>query len=370
MTLSQVSSTPPSSPISLLNPIHFHAQSVALSVGSPALAAYSLVITSLNARSVYHRAQPLNDDNKKTAVKALTRLQQVPLELTKGGHLASIPTNEQWKEIVSRLNKRNSWSIATGSSVAWVVIAFIFTLIDSFVSLDNSIDGGYDGHAVGTLWLWSLCLVIGWLWVPTFTSSQLRDAVDHANLKGAEEAAKEAKKARKAAKRTPESPVQEMANVRALTRSMSFQKSPEESVFGVPGIPEEKEDGREESIQETLQGVDPTQQVAPRSSVNPEVNNLLVRKVEFGSLNRDELRLAAMFNYSRMMRYLVLVDDVLRDLGGEVGLSRKSLMLGIVSLVFNRGVLTPACSLREHSPRCSMRCFSPLFSSVERPPPL
>jgi len=157
-----------------------------MSVGSPALAAYSLVLTSLNARLVYRRAaQHIKDGKGAFTAKVLVALQQTALGLTKDDRLlAFIPINDQWgKEISSRLGRGNSWSLATGSSVAWVVVAFLFTLVDSFVSLGNSIDGASEGHADGTLWLWLLCLVIGWLWVPTFTCSELTSAIGNANQK-------------------------------------------------------------------------------------------------------------------------------------------------------------------------------------------
>jgi len=50
-----------------------------------------------------------------------------------------------------------------------------------------------------------------------------------------------------------------------------------------------------------------------QDQMDPETDQLLILK-DLGSLNRDERRLSATFNYSRGMRYLVLVDDVLRAL--------------------------------------------------------
>jgi len=84
--------------------------------------------------------------------RALISLQQVPLELTTNHRLLDFaPINDKWKqEIVERLDRKNSWSLATASSVAWVVAAFIFTLIDSFVSL-NDTSGLSQGHSVCTL---------------------------------------------------------------------------------------------------------------------------------------------------------------------------------------------------------------------------
>jgi hypothetical protein len=404
-------------------------------VGSPALAAYSLVLTALNARLVYRRAQHIKHESKNAVARALISIQQTPLELTRDEHLlALIPINDQWRrEIVDRLNRRNSWSVATGSSVAWVVIAFIFTLIDSFVSLHDSGGGGggSDGLAAGTLWLWLLCLVIGWLWVPTFTCGELKSAIDHANRKAAKKAAKMIKQ--KAIKAYGSA----KTSITRFPRRMPILGGPEEPATDpLPGVREEDGKATAESIQEVAVSIqqqaesklnsipNPTphqstvsfrisesqhghehlsvstnplvnysaassphsadvHSVAAQSSIHPETDRLLISRDEFTSLNRDELRLAATFNYSRVMRYLVLVDDVLRALDkhtrekDEVSVSRKRLILEVVSPILHRTGLSPRLlvslqgmlySLREHSSRCLTRRFLPSSSSVEPPP--
>lgn len=162
-----------------------------MSIGSPALAAYSLMITSYNTRMVYKRTNLTQYKKRADVAKALVVLQQTPLSLTTDTHLLeSLSVDSQWrKEILERLGNRNAWSLAAGFSVAWVVIAFGFTLIDSFVSFGNPDNSGSEGLAVGTLWLWLLCLVIGWLWVPIFSSNEVEAALNHANNKSVSAAA-------------------------------------------------------------------------------------------------------------------------------------------------------------------------------------
>ena len=384
MTPCLVSFPPPSSSILLLTLIHLHARSVAMSVGSPALAAYSLVLTAQNARLVYRRAQRIEDGSKDTVARALISLQQVPLELTKDKRLlAFIPINDQWRqEIVERLNRRNAWSLATGSSVAWVIIAFIFTLIDSFVSLDDP-NGSSQGHSVGTLWLSLLCLVIGWLWVPTFTCGELKSAISFANRKAARKAAKGIKRgAHKVVNFTK-------AKFTGLPRRVrGFKKAETDPT---PEIPEENEKVKDDSDQEDTEpakqtGLKPNpvsnpahqhstvsfqlpaesqqghghltvsgnptanqsvvsvarstaQQSVAQSSLKSGRDRLLISKDRSDSLNHDEFRLAATFNYSRVMGYLTLVDDVVNALNklahrkDEVGLSRNRLMLEVVSMI-------------------------------------
>jgi len=407
-----------------------------MSVGSPALAAYSLALTSINARLVYRRAKRIKHDSKTAVARALITLQQTPLELTKDKRLlAFITINDQWRqEIVERLNRRTAWPIVIGPPVLWVVFAFTLTLTDSFLSLDNPTASGYDGHAVGTLWLWLLCLVIGWWWVPTFTCSELKSAIGHANETAAKKTAKmirqKATKAHNSGK----------IKISRLPKLMPILKGFKKPVVDPPQVPEENESGQvrgepihEEDTEPVGREIEPkasplpghtrhrsavssqlttaSQQglghfsvnanptanqsavsfsrsaavysIAAQSEILPERDRLLIPKDGFGPLNRDERRLAAMFNYSRIMRYLVLVDDVMRVLDGlarekdEVGLSRKCLTLEIISLILNRrggiylkplrlSLRKPLCSLRERSSRCSLRRFSPLFSSVEQ----
>ena len=58
-----------------------------MSLESPALAAYSLVLTSLNAQSVYYRVKASRSQHKKSVKEALVSIQQAPLELTKDDRL-------------------------------------------------------------------------------------------------------------------------------------------------------------------------------------------------------------------------------------------------------------------------------------------
>ena len=268
-------------------------------MGSPALAAYSLILSSLNVRVVFRRLKHIRHKSKTGAAHALSSLQQIPLELTRDQKiLATVPSDDQWeREIIERFDKRNSWSVATGTSVSWVVIAFIFTLIDSFVSLNGSSEPS-EGLEVGILWLWLLCLVIGWLWVPTFTCRELRRAVGHANRQASERTDQRFNDdAGKADEKAPLDDQSIPLSPRSLTRNSA----------------------------------------ALSQLVYPTKANLFIHKDRVSSLNRDELRLSATFNYSRVIRYLALVDDVSKALGklthgkDGVGPSGNVVILGDVS---------------------------------------
>ena len=162
----------------------YHRRSVALTVGSPTLAAFSLAITALNTRWANDRFSAIKYPNHKSAAKALIYLQQVPLHLTtRDGLLASLivlPENDDWWEcLVDRLEQTYVWTIAAATSIAWVIVAFVFTVVDSFGTLGSNVNS--DGQGVGTLWLWLIPIVVGWLWTPVCSYEKLKTAIDKAN---------------------------------------------------------------------------------------------------------------------------------------------------------------------------------------------
>ena len=156
---------------------------VALTVGSPTLAAFSLALTAVNTRWANDRFSGIKYPNHEKAVKALICLQQVPLRLTThDGLLASLivlPENDRWWEcLVDRLEHSHTWTIAAAASMAWVIIAFVFAVVDSFINVENLLS---EGQGVGSLWLWLVPVVIGWLWIPFSSYDKLRTAIDKAN---------------------------------------------------------------------------------------------------------------------------------------------------------------------------------------------
>jgi hypothetical protein len=324
-------------------------QSVIISVGSPALAAYSLVLTALNARVVYQRAKGLDYGDRTAVARALISLQQIPLELTENEcFLDFMATNSRWRrEIGTRLNRKNAWSIAAAASVAWVVMAFIFTLIDSFTSLNDTGGPPSEGLSVGTLWLWLLCLVVGWLWVPTFTHVELGLAIGHANMRTES-------RFKRWAKGLKMSTIQEPPEEREVQEELVHSEDAKDIEEGTdPGadLPDLPLQAPAESHQHpghfgagsnsaANQSIEILDRSAARSSTasihlgTDMVDVLFIRIHEdkLGSLNRDELRLPATFNYSRLMRFLVLVDDVFRALDklshkkDEVSVSKSRLI--------------------------------------------
>lgn len=111
-----------------------------LTVGSPVLGAYSLALTVLNSQWIARRFSGFKYPNVGLAVRALSSLQQVPLEVSaEYGVLASMvvlpENNEWWTELVEGLDYIHTWSISAASSIAWVVIAYLFTVIGESIRL-------------------------------------------------------------------------------------------------------------------------------------------------------------------------------------------------------------------------------------------
>ena len=157
-------------------------ESVLLTLGSPALAAYSLGLTVLNGRWIARRFSDYHYPNVRHAVRILSNLQQAPFKIeTNGPLLASLivlPENDKWwSELDDWIDYTHTWSISAVTSIAWVVIAYIFTVVDSFGDITTFINS--NGTAVGSLWLWLLPIVIGWLQIsPKCDSKRLSSAIE------------------------------------------------------------------------------------------------------------------------------------------------------------------------------------------------
>ena len=164
-------------------------ESMLLTLGSPTLAAYSLALTVLNGRWIAqlfsnHTGYP----NVENAVRILSSLQQSALRVDRDdvllASLIMLPQNDKWwEELVVWLEYSHTWSISAATSIAWVIIAYVFTIID-YLSQDvqSLYSNGPGVGSMGSLWLWLLPIVIGWLQLsPKCDSTRLHQAVDRAN---------------------------------------------------------------------------------------------------------------------------------------------------------------------------------------------
>ncbi|KIK58712.1 hypothetical protein GYMLUDRAFT_170676 [Collybiopsis luxurians FD-317 M1] len=159
--------------------------SIVLAIGSPTLAAYSAALTVLNGRWIARRFSGSSYPNTPEAVRALNGLQQVPIVLdTSESLLASLvilhQNDDWWRELLANLDYTHTWSISAVTSIAWVIIAYIFTVLQS---LSNALeDVEVSGQAVGSVWLWLVPVDIAWLQIsPKCDSARVKDALNRAN---------------------------------------------------------------------------------------------------------------------------------------------------------------------------------------------
>ncbi|KAG2160054.1 uncharacterized protein EDB93DRAFT_36717 [Suillus bovinus] len=151
--------------------------SAILTVGSPVLAGYSMIITILNANWISRRFEDLSFPNTKDAVRILISLQQSPLRITNEDSLLSslvaLPHNDDWwPTIADFLDYTHTWSIASVTSIAWVVVAYLLTVASSLSDVPSNINT--NGQGTGSVWLWLIPIVIGCvrihiLYAPTIT---------------------------------------------------------------------------------------------------------------------------------------------------------------------------------------------------------
>ncbi|KAJ7804417.1 hypothetical protein B0H14DRAFT_3153930 [Mycena olivaceomarginata] len=161
---------------------------VILAIGSPMLAAYSLALTLINGRWLARHFAGISYPNAIDAFHVLNSLQQAPLSVSNEDSLLKslvvLPENDKWwEDLKELLHWEHTWSIPAATSIVWVFIAYLFTVIDAFdPSTRPSGNGVSDGQATGSVWLWLLPVVIGWLQLsPKCDDARLRRAIDQAN---------------------------------------------------------------------------------------------------------------------------------------------------------------------------------------------
>ncbi|RDX45629.1 hypothetical protein OH76DRAFT_936252 [Lentinus brumalis] len=170
--------------------------SVLITVGSPALAAYSLALTALNRRWVTRRFRAFSYPNAQLAATVLGDLQGVPIRLSyEDGLFPSLvvlhQNDEWWRELALGLKHSSPWSVAAVTSIGWVVVAYILTIVDSFTPLQPDVPPPFRplgilnlfGKGVGFVWLWLVPIVYGWIQVsPICDTARLRRLFKNADL--------------------------------------------------------------------------------------------------------------------------------------------------------------------------------------------
>jgi len=159
--------------------------SAILTVGSPVLAGYSMILTILNARWISRRFENVSFPNAKHAVRILISLQQTPLKITNEDSLLSslivLPENDNWwPTIADLLDYTLTWSIASAASIAWVTVAYLLTVVGSLSDVNGNFNS--NGQGAVSVWLWLIPIVIGWLQLsPKCDYVRIKRAMDNAD---------------------------------------------------------------------------------------------------------------------------------------------------------------------------------------------
>lgn len=162
--------------------------SAVLTVGSPALAGYSLFITLLNSRWINRKFRPLSslpnpNPNLKYAVTIVSSLQQFPLKLHCNDSASLVVLSKSdcwWKYLHDLTDNGQSWSAASATSIGWVVAAYLLSIANSPSDAFSSTQA--DGGATGSMWLWLISIVVGWLVLsPKCDYKRLGKAYEHAD---------------------------------------------------------------------------------------------------------------------------------------------------------------------------------------------
>ena len=159
-----------------------------MAIGSPALAGYSLAITRLNSRWLSRQVWYLQFPNREYIPPAVSALQHIPFRIDASGSLLPslivLPQNDRyWKTLALAAKRTRQWSIPVAMNIVWVLVAFLLTIVDSFVDFNNFITvPGDAGYSIAAVWTYLLPLVVGWLHVGSQPDADhLRTALDDAH---------------------------------------------------------------------------------------------------------------------------------------------------------------------------------------------
>ena len=162
---------------------HEDIYSFLLTIGSPSLAAYSLQITQLNARWLAQVFSDIEYPNSNAIPTAISALQHIPIRLSSNPSLLPslivLPENDRyWQRLLKSAKKIRRWSLPLFMNFAWVIVAALLTIIDSFY---RPIPGEIGYGAVASL-AYLLPLIIGWLHVGSEPEpGHLRESLEEAN---------------------------------------------------------------------------------------------------------------------------------------------------------------------------------------------
>ena len=156
-----------------------------ITIGSPALAIYSLEITHLNGAWITEAFLDVNYPNSEKIPIVLSAFHHVPIRIShRPPHLHSLVVLHKndgfWGLLFEAAQQTRRWSIPLTINFILVVLAVILTIVDSYFSAGP----GDTGNGIAATWTFLLPLVIGWLRVGCEPEpGHLRKSLEAANKK-------------------------------------------------------------------------------------------------------------------------------------------------------------------------------------------
>ena len=154
-----------------------------ITIGSPALAVYSLQITHLNTCRIAAAFSDVKYPNSKQISTVLSAFHHVPIHISRRSPLLHslivLPKNDDfWHRLSVAVEKTRRWSISLVINFILVVFAVVLTILDSTFSESP----GDEAYAITATWIFLLPLIICWLRVGCEPGrNHLRDSLDAAN---------------------------------------------------------------------------------------------------------------------------------------------------------------------------------------------
>ena len=154
-----------------------------MTIGSPALAAYSLQVTQLNAQWFGKALRRHKYPNSNAIATAFSAFQHVPIRISPNPSLLPslivLPLNDvYWARLLGGAKKTRRLSIPLVMNFVWAAFAVLLTVIDSF----HTISSNDVGYAIVTTWTYLLPLIMGWLYVGSQPEpNHLKECLEAAN---------------------------------------------------------------------------------------------------------------------------------------------------------------------------------------------
>ena len=160
-----------------------------LTLGSPALAVYSLALTLLNARRINQKFRHVKEENQwlhrplqikaiKAARSILIETQHVPIQVYNGrrreiSQLIVHPKNWAWWCSLRQelLKKKRQWTYSLYAQVGWVCVSQLLAIIDFFTTTSRTGSSIDIGLSINSLWIWMIPTILGWVYVGTQNSA-------------------------------------------------------------------------------------------------------------------------------------------------------------------------------------------------------